>query len=61
MTTIILANGEAVTALCEPNDLLALIAAAAPSSWISIELDAIGQVKMNTFVINYFYGDGDEE
>ena len=60
MTIVILANGQSVRAMVEPAEFGALLAAAQPSSWITVTVDTIGPVQLNSFVIAYYYGDGDE-
>ena len=57
MLIIIQANGASLKFDMTISDFMSLIAAAAPSSWISITDDFLGPLMINTFTIAYIYDD----
>lgn len=55
MTRLVFANGEVVRTGATEAEIQTAIVAASPSSWIDLDLENIGIVRLNSFIIAYFY------
>jgi hypothetical protein len=61
MLVIIQANGASLKFDMTMQAFMSTIAAAAPSSWISLINEDLGPLLINTFTIAYIYDEQDQE